>query len=57
MECQKTLKEASVEYETILDGEEMTVLMEAEQIEAPDLAGHAYEALREENRSKEGEAE
>ena len=48
MEYQKTLKEEPVEYEIILDEEEMTVLKKADQ---------AYEAWREENHSKEGEAE
>ena len=53
MECQKTLKEEPVEYETILDGEEMTELREIEQFEPPDLADQAYEAWRDEKGSTE----
>jgi len=57
MECQKTLKEEPVEYETILDGEEMSEVKKSNQFEPPDLADQAYEAWRDENRSKEGQAE
>ena len=57
MECQKTLKEEIVEYETILDEGEITELKKADQFEPPDLADQAYEAWRDENRTKEGEAE
>ena len=53
MECQKTLKEEPVEYETILDGEEMRKVKKSDQFEPPDLADQAYEAWREEKRSTE----
>ena len=53
MECQKTLKEEIVEYETILDEEDMTELKESKQFEPPDLADQAYEAWRDEKRRTE----
>jgi hypothetical protein len=53
----KTLKAETVEYETILDEKEVAELNENEQFEPPDLADQAYEVWREENRSKEGQAE
>ena len=57
MECQKTLKEELVEYEAILDEEEMAGLKESDQFEPPDLADYAYEAWRDEKRWKEGRAQ
>ena len=53
MECQKTLKEEPVEYETILDGEGMREEKKSDQFEPPDLADQAYEAWRDEKRSME----
>ena len=55
MEYQKTLKQENVEYETILDDEEMAELNENEQFEPPDLADQAYKEWRDENRAKEGQ--
>jgi hypothetical protein len=53
MECQKTLKEETVEYETILDEKEKAELKDSEQFGPPDLADQAYETWRDEKRSTE----
>ena len=55
MELQTTLEDEPIEYETILDEEDMTEMNENNGFEPSDLADQAYEAWRDEKRSKEAE--